>query len=57
VIQVVHPTQMDPETLHRYHHEHAPGALRELYRTLCDQLLDDAQAALNEEKARRADAS
>lgn len=56
-IEVVSTAHMEPDARHAFHHEHAPEALRSLYRELCDQLLDDAQIALDEEKRRRSTAS
>lgn len=42
---------------HAFNHQFAPDALRELYKTLCDDLLGDAQLALDEERRRRTNAS
>lgn len=51
------PSDLSHDELHAFNHKNAPGALRALYQTLCDDLLDDARMALDEEKRRRSDAS
>jgi hypothetical protein len=51
------PSDLDHDELHAFNHKNAPGALRALYETLCDDLLDDARQALDDEKRRRAEAS
>jgi hypothetical protein len=55
---VISPSsELSPEEQHAFNHRHAPEALRGLYKTLCDDLLGDAQQALDEEKRRRTNAS
>ena len=49
--------ELSPDELHDFNHRHAPDALRALYKTLCDDLLGDAQLALDEERRRRTNAS
>jgi hypothetical protein len=49
--------ELNHDERHAFNHRFAPDALRELYKTLCDDLLGDAQLALDEEKRRRAGAS
>jgi hypothetical protein len=55
--EIVLASHVEADARHAFHHEHAPEVLRALYSELCDQLLDDAQIALDAEKQRRASAS
>lgn len=49
--------ELSHDEQHAFNHRFAPDALRGLYKTLCDDLLGDAQLALDEEKRRRTNAS